>query len=277
MLQGHRVLTAGTYFGKAEGRKATAGIGFSEWSYAPGAHLQKHAHPLSGFCVVLEGSYREAFASRTRECQTGDLVFHPPGEVHSDQHLDCVVRLLCVELSSERGDALRDGGHLLDEPTEFRNGEPTWLAARLAREFRNGDFSSELALEGLALELVALTSRDSRRTTRDAPSWLRRAVEFLREGRTQGLDMEGIARQVGVHPVHLARTFRRHYGCTPADFVRGLKVDDARRRLATTQDPLGTIALDAGFSDQSHFSRVFREKTGFSPAEYRRSLNPLTG
>jgi AraC family transcriptional regulator len=54
---------------------------------------------------------------------------------------------------------------------------------------------------------------------------------------------------VGVHPAHRGRAFRRHFGCTPGDYVRGLRAEVARRRLATSDGPLVVVALAVGYSD----------------------------
>jgi AraC family transcriptional regulator len=72
--------------------------------------------------------------------------------------------------------------------------------------------------------------------------------------------------------VHLARAFRRHYGCTPGDYVRKLRVESACRRLATSDAPLIEVALSAGFSDQSHFRRAFRRQVRMMPGEFRRNF-----
>jgi AraC family transcriptional regulator len=53
-----------------------------------------------------------------------------------------------------------------------------------------------------------------------------------------------------------------------------LRIEDACRRLATSDAPLVAIALDAGFADQSHFAKTFKRQTGMTPAEYRRSVRP---
>ena len=74
---------------------------------------------------------------------------------------------------------------------------------------------------------------------------------------------------VGVHPVHLARSFRRTYNTTFSGYVRELRVEYARVQLVSTGAPLGDIALASGFYDQSHFCRTFKRETGLSPAEYR--------
>jgi AraC family transcriptional regulator len=69
--------------------------------------------------------------------------------------------------------------------------------------------------------------------------------------------------------VYLASAFRRCYGHTVAEHVRELRVAYALRRLAESEDPLSDIARAAGFADQSHFSRTFKQLTGTTPGAYR--------
>jgi AraC family transcriptional regulator len=77
---------------------------------------------------------------------------------------------------------------------------------------------------------------------------------------------------VGVHPVTLARAFRRAFGCTIGEYLRRLRIERAAEQLATGTQPLAEIALAAGFADQSHFSNVFRRRVGMSPSAYRREV-----
>ena len=77
---------------------------------------------------------------------------------------------------------------------------------------------------------------------------------------------------VGVHPVTLARAFRRTFGCTIGEYLRRLRIERAAEQLATGTQPLAEIALAAGFADQSHFSNVFRRRVGMSPSAYRREV-----
>jgi len=79
-----------------------------------------------------------------------------------------------------------------------------------------------------------------------------------------------LAAMVNVHPVHLARSFRRFQGCTISDYVRQLRVDNARRKMMSGNVRLVDIALSSGFSDQSHFSRSFKRVTGMTPTEFRK-------
>jgi len=80
-----------------------------------------------------------------------------------------------------------------------------------------------------------------------------------------------VAGAVGVHPVHLARAFRLHYGAPVGAYQRGLRLSWAAGMLADGDDEIAQIALRAGFFDQSHFTRAFKRQFGFTPAAYRQA------
>jgi AraC family transcriptional regulator len=102
-----------------------------------------------------------------------------------------------------------------------------------------------------------------------APRWLRRVRELLDDRFAENLTHEAVAAAVGIHPIHLARVFRHHCGCTLGDYARKLRVDYAARKLVSTDEPLARIACDAGFADQSHFTRSFKRQIGMTPAAFR--------
>ena len=67
----------------------------------------------------------------------------------------------------------------------------------------------------------------------------------------------------------LQREFRRLFHMSPGDYVQHVRLTVARRELARTHKAAGRIALDCGFYDQSHFTRIFHAATGMSPTAYR--------
>ena len=73
----------------------------------------------------------------------------------------------------------------------------------------------------------------------------------------------------GVHPVHLARTFRETQGMTIGQYFRGVRLARATDLLRDPRRPLSDIAIEAGFSDQSHLCREFKRATGVSPGRFR--------
>lgn len=102
------------------------------------------------------------------------------------------------------------------------------------------------------------------------PAWLLRVRESLDDRyRERELRIAGLAAVAGVDPAHLARTFRAHYGTTAGAYLREMRVQRAAHALARSSAPLAQIALDAGFADQSHFTRVFRTAYGVTPQRWR--------
>jgi AraC family transcriptional regulator len=71
-----------------------------------------------------------------------------------------------------------------------------------------------------------------------------------------------------VHPVYLATAFRQHYRTTVGDYIRTLRIDFACREMLRSDRPLAEIAMEAGFADQSHFSKAFKRIVGVPPSEY---------
>lgn len=243
----------------------------TETAHRAMSRLPRHAHENSYFCFILEGIYTEIYGKREVVCKPSTLTFRRSGELHENRFHDQAGRVFILEIPSQWIERLRENSLSLKETIEFRGGASPQLAARLNREFHRTDSASFLALEGLALEILAEAARRSSSTSeRATPRWLRQTREMLIEHFSEKLTLAQIAAQVGVHPVHLASVFRQRYGCTVGEFVRRLRIEHACREIIKGELPLATIALEAGFADQSHFSKAFRFYIGMTPTEYQR-------
>jgi AraC family transcriptional regulator len=199
------------------------------------------------------------------------ILYHPAGELHAQSFDKTAVDLFRIELDPAR---LRYASHpdLSMDGRDFRGGLPVGLAFKLYQEFREPDAVSHLAIEGLGLELIAALARDSQRRetrSRQPQRWLSQAHELIKSHFLEKLVLGNIAQTVGVHPVTLAREFRRHYECTPGDMVRRERIDFACRQLRNPKESIAEVAISAGFCDQSHFAKTFKKLIGITPAEYR--------
>ena len=147
------------------------------------------------------------------------------------------------------------------------------LALRLYRELEDGD-GLPADTEGLVFELLAgLLPREA---GRPRPPWIETALEALRSEYPRRLTLVELARQLRLHPVYLSRAFRDHTGSSFSRCVTEARVRYAARRLEDPSASLAEIALDAGFTDQSHFTRVFKRETGTTPGAYRPRRNSRT-
>jgi len=149
-------------------------------------------------------------------------------------------------------------------------GEPQ-RAARLTQELDAADDLAPLAAEAIALELLVMMARIESATLKSPPSWLLRAQELLHERFAGPLRISEVAQAVGIHPAHLARTFRAHFSVSIGSYVRRLRLEWAAVELGRADSSLAAIALDAGFADQSHFTRAFKRQLGITPSAFRAS------
>ena len=219
---------------------------------------------------MLQGAFTENYRNRSLEWSEGDVGFNPPDEEHWDVVHDKGAQSFIVEVGPEWTRRVHDYGLTLGEATAFRQGVMSWLGFRLYRESRQSDSASALAIEGLALEMIAeLSRRGTNLPKEESPYWLKQARDLIHAQFTESLTVAFIAETVGVHPVHLARMFRRNYHATIGEYVRRLRVESACHDISSTDLSFAEIAANAGFYDQGHLSRMVKTFTGMTPAEYR--------
>jgi AraC family transcriptional regulator len=264
------ILAPGNFYGTRQKTRQLPEIRLTENAYGPSFVIPRHAHESAFFGIVLEGGYQETYGTRSRECTPDSVVFHPAGELHSERHYEAVVRIFSVEPSTRLLQRMHEYSPMLDGPLVFHDGPLVRLASRLYAEFRAADPAASLAAEGLTLEfLTGVCRHHEPAPDRTPPPWLQKACELLRERCAESLGLEYIAREVGVHPAHLARTFRRHLRCTVGDYQRRARIGRARQLLAASDTPLVEIALTLGYVDQSHFTAAFKRQTGVTPGAFR--------
>ena len=263
---------SGEFFGRRLHARRANGLSFDDSLHAPASTLAPHAHSNSFLALVAAGEYRETIDGMSYERRGGDVVLHRAGEIHANRVGDHGARVISIELGPEWMARMS----CLDVDTANRSGarmRPTGrFAPRLAREIRAGDQASVLALESLTLEILSewMRAREHAGRRRGSQPWLERVRTALEERYREPLTLAVLAEVADVHPVHLAREFRRTFGCTVGEQIRRLRVDHACRELEQTSDSIADIAARAGFSDHSHLARLVRAYTGCSPRELRR-------
>lgn len=266
-------LPPGRYYGQTLRSRKMASFELSERVYPPGYQTPKHTHKQALFCFVMDGCYTETYGSKTRECKSATLLFHPPGELHAERFHDAGGRSFIIEIAPNWLAQMREHLTVTESSSDFHGGAFELLGHKLYREFANTDQAAPLIIEGVMMEMLGETVRHSATTPcHNSPRWLLQARELLHAHFTENLTLTDVAQHVGVHPVHLAQTFHKTYQCTVGDYVRKLRIDYACHELATSVKPIVDIALAAGFCDQSHFTRTFRRLLGAAPSQYRAAL-----
>ena len=104
------------------------------------------------------------------------------------------------------------------------------------------------------------------------PRVLRRVREYIDAHIEKRISVEALANLANLSVCYFVRAFKQSVGITPHDYLIRRRVERTMELLSGTDMPLSEIALAAGFADQSHCARRFREHVGMSPRDYRWSI-----
>jgi transcriptional regulator GlxA family with amidase domain len=112
----------------------------------------------------------------------------------------------------------------------------------------------------------------ARRKRSKLASWqLRRAVDFIEENCLRNIRLEELASLTGLSQSHFSHAFKASTGVPPHQWQTKARLDRAKQLLLSANAPLSNVAIETGFSDQAHFTRVFRKNIGTTPASWKKS------
>ncbi len=260
-------LNIGQFFGNVVERWAVDSVMLNRLVHNRPRALPSHAHQAGFVSLLLEGDYRETAGFMQFGYQPFSCLYHPPGMDHRDEIGPAGVTLLTLEFKPELFDAVDFAAVNLRPIIDLSGAKPAWELMDLYRRIVARQ-ANPLDLESRAVALAFSIVRCCSRVPRDLRS-LRRACEYVHAHFGENLTLAQVAWAAAVHPVYLGQIFRQEFGETLGEYLNRIRVRAAAERLANSDQPLSTIALDFGFYDQSHFTRIFRQVTGATPGVFR--------
>jgi AraC-like DNA-binding protein len=247
----------------------------------PTERLAAHTHAEYQLSIGLTASNAYEHDEGTWSQPPGRLSVLPPGLRHrpaAPPSHRSEARLLLVYVPAARLREIACHATGRDVPSVA---QPVVLEARatrdllaLHRDVRGGSAALERderlvsVLAALATVRNANASRPDVRGTAQARA-VNRAREFLHEHAVYEVRLEHLAREAGLSPFHLARSFTAHTGVAPHAYQFHLRVGRAKALLADGAPP-AEAAAHTGFCDQSHLGRHFRRLVGVTPGAYAR-------
>jgi len=231
----------------------------------PHSLMQGHGHAGAHVCVVVAGSFDETGPRRSiQRCEPGMMRISAPGRRHQIRFGPDGARCLLFVMSP-RWPRAAPLFPIPRAPDLFlRDKGLGALAASIRGHARDTGADAALKAETLVAELLARAHQPE-----SPPEWLGQARNLLLQRYREGVNLAELAEEVGVHRVHLARAFARHFGIPARSYLNTQRLAAAARKLADSRLPIAEVALEAGFFDQSHLCRAFRNRFGVSPAVFR--------
>ncbi|NMA24408.1 MAG: helix-turn-helix transcriptional regulator [Clostridiales bacterium] len=155
------------------------------------------------------------------------------------------------------------------------------LVDMFIRECRAGQLGFAMMLESISVQIAITLLRESCHNLSDSSfhpasysdeKAVKKAIEYIADNYQNRLSLFEIANETHYSPYHFLRLFKRHTGKTPFGFLLDLKIERAKDMLKKTDCTISQISDLCGFNSLSHFSHVFKEKTGLSPSRYKKYI-----
>ena len=266
-----KILTKGKYYGNQNSEVSFNGVLLSQYTYT-GDRTDWHYHENPYFMYVLQGNMKDCNKKVKTLCPSGSLMFNNWQEPHygSKHSNDASGFHLEFEKSwlEKNGISLS----LLEGSQLIQNPKIHLLFAKLYIEFILSDNYSEVSVEVLLLQICDALSNLKEKNSYKNPTWIGGLKELLHYD-TSNLSLQYLSEQLGVHPVHISRAAPKHLSMSLGEYIRQDRIKKAIPLLLDSNSSLTEITYKLGFSDQSHFTRVFKSLLNISPSSYRKSLN----
>lgn len=258
-------LGKGQYSGKVGKLQFLSGITLGSTTYPESwRQIPMHFHQNPHISLLLSGHHLEKRKGKEFCRKPGDVLFCRAGESHqfisgtSAQNVN-------IELDQ---DFLKQ--YEISENQIERALNQVDVKLKILKMFH------ELTIQGKEMEssiqmlLLDLLHREKKEISSSPPPWLDTLLILMHESWMEALTLEELSLQLGVHPVSISKYFTKFLGCTFGEYRRKLKVSKSLEFIKNSQFKLTEIAYQAGFADQSHFSRSFKSLVGFTPKAYQK-------
>lgn len=224
-----------------------------------------HYHEEPHMTLILNGGVIDKRRSAETERFPGSVMFFETGEPHQTVTGTFPTKYISLAFGQHFFNENR-----ADESAVKRSVENIARAKfdvlKIYKELLSHDEFSESAIEMLLLGLLSEDINDGR----DRPAWLGNVIELLNDSWDKEISLTDLALAASVHPKTISRYFPRYFGCTLGEYRRRLKIERSLPLIKMRGVSLTEIAHQCAFFDQSHFTRTFREVTGFLPKQFQK-------
>ncbi|MBD2034265.1 helix-turn-helix transcriptional regulator [Leptolyngbya sp. FACHB-321] len=193
-----------------------------------------------------------------------------------DQAVEFSVIAICLTLVKQTTQELMQ--REVELIPQFSIAEPViqQLALALKMETQTGCLSSRLYGESLGTALAArlvqnyAVSKPKFKANSLPQSQLARVMDYIKANLAQDLSILALANLTSMSESHFSRSFKQSVGIAPYQYLMQQRVERAQQLLKQPAISISDIALNCGFANQTHLTKVFRQLTGVTPKAYQK-------
>lgn len=254
-----------------------------QWA-PPQFMITDHDHPTWEFYLQLHGATRWRADGQIWTVRPGDLLGVAPRTIHAmaehpRANIHFVYAALDPQRSFDRQSAvndsvdlprpvlhLRDAARLVDPFAQLTNEVTT------TREFLRTGIA--LAVDRIVLELIRALRRSGPSRVLDLHPAVQETQTVLDRDYAHPWPLKDLAARVGLAPNYLAGLFSTELGRGTHEYQTERRIARTKQLLVTSDLSITGIAIEVGFSSGQHLARIFRQATGTTPSNYRKSKGP---
>ncbi|WP_150275110.1 AraC family transcriptional regulator [Paenibacillus tepidiphilus] len=250
-------------------------IAYTYWKAKPQFLLDSDTYPHWTLFAVEEGKFRYHVGNREGEAEFGDLVLCPPGTLFGRRTLTPLT-FHFVQFNWEEEPAAAERELLTGRLSVIDRSRlhSTYTYMRQYGEHWQEMPPADRGFRHLLNDVWWLIERESG----EAPpgSWgdtdpaMQHARQWMLDHAYAPFSMRTLSELAGMTPVQFTRRFRAAFLMNPSEFVSALRIERACKLLGGTRLSLDSIAQQCGYENGFYLSRVFRQKKGMNPSQYRK-------
>ncbi|MBR2616888.1 MAG: helix-turn-helix domain-containing protein [Clostridia bacterium] len=240
-----------------------------------------HTHDGYELFFVTRGNATLSVRDKHYTVNEGDVVFISGNEEHRLHSKSDRYERVIILLNAEKADTLLNAKELVSllkfRPAEFLHVRKlnsmqtaTALIDKIQKELSLRAPLYEYAVNALLEQLLILLFREDEATTLSSPARFAEIRKYLEENYATTMALEDVAQRFHLSKYYLAHAFKEECGVSPMQYLTSLRLSHAKRLLTETNLRISEVAARVGFTELNRFCRLFRQKTGVTPKEYRK-------
>ncbi|AXT59679.1 AraC family transcriptional regulator [Aquimarina sp. AD10] len=249
--------------------KTTEQFSFGEYDISMVNYLQPvsedwHSHEKYHLSLVLQGGNLESRKGQDIQILPGSIVLYDKEIVHRNRHTAFPSKNLNIEIDDDF--FVKNELSTSDfQNSIVKNAEVQFGLLKIYKELHINDVSSAASIHTSLLTLFS----DYNSVLNQRPPWVDKIREILCDRWDEFITLNELSNELNVHPVTISKYFSKYFKCSFGEYMRRIKIEKAILYLKHTDKSLTEITFLCGFSDQSHFSKIFKQNTGFKPNEFK--------
>lgn len=257
-------LKKGEYYGSNYQKSIFENIIITDTAYTHNK-VDWHCHENPYFTYLLQGKLFEANKKEAYYLEPGSLLFHNWQDAHYNIKPPAYARGFHIELNEAWFLNYDIPLTSYEGSMNIKNPLTKQLMNRVYLESKQDDTYSQMSIESLMIELIG-TIKESQVSLDSKPAWVSQLQELLMEERTD-YNLQQLSNALGIHPIHLSRSFTKYFGTSLGNYIRLIKVNKAFHLIASRKYAMTDICYQCGFYDQSHFISSFKRIYKTTPSK----------